>query len=93
MIPFGICSSEVEKAPQVLEPLRDLYCGDGDEAAFECHVTGDPPPTIVWTKDGKVSTSETWRGTGYKESLNVRSRELLPLSSKEVNHSLSAWVR
>ncbi|CAG0886838.1 unnamed protein product [Darwinula stevensoni] len=45
--------SEVEKAPQVLEPLRDLYCGDGDEASFECRVTGDPPPTIVWTKDGK----------------------------------------
>lgn len=45
----------VEKAPTVLEPLRDQTIKEGTSVAFACRITGKPVPTIQWKKADKVS--------------------------------------
>ncbi|XP_011704408.1 PREDICTED: titin [Wasmannia auropunctata] len=43
-----------EKAPTVLEPLRDQTIKEGTSVAFACRITGKPIPTIQWKKADKV---------------------------------------
>lgn len=45
----------VEKAPTVLEPLRDQTIKEGTSVAFACRITGKPVPTVQWKKADKVS--------------------------------------
>ena len=44
----------VEKAPTVLEPLRDQIIKEGTSVAFACRIAGKPIPTIQWKKADKV---------------------------------------
>lgn len=44
----------VEKAPQVLEPLKDQTIREGTSVAFACRITGKPVPTVQWKKGDKV---------------------------------------
>lgn len=44
----------VEKAPTVLEPLKDQTIKEGTSVAFACRITGKPVPTIQWKKADKV---------------------------------------
>ncbi|XP_014485703.1 PREDICTED: titin [Dinoponera quadriceps] len=44
----------VEKAPTVLEPLRDQTIKEGTSVAFACRITGKPVPTVQWKKADKV---------------------------------------
>jgi len=39
--------------PQIVEKLKDQRVKAGSPATFYCRVTGDPPPTIHWRKNGK----------------------------------------
>lgn len=44
----------VEKAPTVLEPLKDQTIKEGTSVAFACRITGKPVPTVQWKKADKV---------------------------------------
>ena len=43
-----------EKAPAVVEPLKDQTIREGQSVAFKCKITGKPTPTIKWQKADKV---------------------------------------
>jgi len=43
-----------EKAPTVLEPLKDQTIKEGTSVAFACRITGKPVPTVQWKKADKV---------------------------------------
>lgn len=47
----------VEKAPTILEPLKDQTIKEGTSVAFACRITGKPIPTIQWKKADKVSSA------------------------------------
>ncbi|XP_018337981.1 PREDICTED: titin isoform X9 [Trachymyrmex septentrionalis] len=44
----------IEKAPTILEPLRDQTIKEGTSVAFACRIAGKPIPTIQWKKADKV---------------------------------------
>ena len=44
----------VERAPSVIEPLRDQSIKEGTSVAFACRITGKPIPVIEWKKGDKV---------------------------------------
>lgn len=44
----------VEKAPTIIEPLKDQTIKEGQSVAFKCKITGKPTPTIKWQKGEKV---------------------------------------
>lgn len=43
-----------EKAPTLLEPLRDQSVREGQAVAFRCRISAKPAPTIKWQKADKV---------------------------------------
>lgn len=47
-------TSGVEKAPAVLEPLKDQTIKEGAAVAFACKITGKPIPEVQWKKGDKV---------------------------------------
>ena len=48
-------ATDVEKAPTVLQPLKDQTIKEGTSVAFSCRISGKPIPTIQWKKGDKVS--------------------------------------
>lgn len=47
----------VEKAPTVVQPLKDQTITEGTAAVFACRITGSPIPTATWKKGDKVKYS------------------------------------
>lgn len=47
-------STDIEKAPTVLQPLKDQTIKEGTSVAFSCRIGGKPIPTIQWKKADKV---------------------------------------
>ncbi|XP_048515729.1 titin isoform X3 [Athalia rosae] len=43
-----------KKAPLFITPLRDIAVVSGQTARFECIVQAEPPPNILWSKDGRI---------------------------------------
>lgn len=43
-----------EKAPTILEPLKDQSVREGQAVAFRCRISAKPTPTIKWQKADKV---------------------------------------
>ncbi|XP_074100964.1 sallimus isoform X11 [Cotesia typhae] len=44
----------VEKAPTVLEPLKDQTIKEGAAVAFACKINGKPIPSVQWKKGDKI---------------------------------------
>lgn len=44
---------DITMAPKVLEPLRDVTVQDGQPFSLACEVLAHPPPSVVWTRDGR----------------------------------------
>lgn len=42
----------VSLAPEFTVPLSDATVQEGKEFSFQCHLSGQPMPEIVWYKDG-----------------------------------------
>ncbi|XP_064465860.1 hemicentin-1-like isoform X2 [Ornithodoros turicata] len=42
----------VPSPPKVLVPLRDTTVEDGQSFTLSCEVSGQPPPSAVWSRDG-----------------------------------------
>ena len=54
--------------------IKDLRVKEGQKAKFECAFAGNPPPEVVWEKDGKVleNTKEmAIKVKGGKTSLTI----------------------
>ena len=76
----------VEKAPTVLEPLRDQTIREGTSVAFACRITGKPVPTVQWKKGDKVRT--TFQKSQIVAFQNIKERqqdEILPKYSSFSN--------
>jgi titin len=43
-----------EKAPSIVEPLKDQKVREGQAVAFRCKITGKPAPTVKWQKGDKI---------------------------------------
>lgn len=43
-----------EKAPTVIEPLKDQTIREGQPVTFRCKISGKPVPTIKWQKGDKI---------------------------------------
>jgi len=43
-----------EKAPTILEPLKNQTIKEGTSVAFACRISGKPVPTMQWKKADKV---------------------------------------
>jgi Immunoglobulin I-set domain len=43
-------------APEFVQPLRAVDAPEGTSVMLECHVTGVPPPSVVWRRDNNVIT-------------------------------------
>ncbi|KAJ8954878.1 hypothetical protein NQ318_016814 [Aromia moschata] len=42
------------RAPMFITPLRDIAVVSGQPAKFECIVQSEPPPNILWSKNGRI---------------------------------------
>ena len=54
------------KRPFFMRPLHDLEVKEGDSVTFECHVDGNPPPTIVWKMNKKEIKESKYFQMSYK---------------------------
>ena len=43
-----------EVAPEFAKQLRAVDAPEGTSAMLECHVTGTPPPSVTWKRNGDV---------------------------------------
>ncbi|KRT85808.1 Immunoglobulin, partial [Oryctes borbonicus] len=43
-----------KRAPLFITPLRDIAVVNGQTARFECIVQSEPPPSILWSKNGRI---------------------------------------
>lgn len=43
-----------EKAPSVIEPLKDQAIKEGTSVVFSCRISGRPVPAVQWKKGDKV---------------------------------------
>nr|CAD7455194.1 unnamed protein product [Timema tahoe] len=42
------------KPPTFITPLRDIAVVSGQTARFECIVQAEPPPNVLWSKNGRI---------------------------------------
>ncbi|KAJ8980936.1 hypothetical protein NQ317_000946 [Molorchus minor] len=42
------------RAPMFITPLRDIAVVSGQAAKFECIVQSEPPPNVLWSKNGRI---------------------------------------
>ena len=50
-------SLEVEFSPEVRTPLPRVSQALGYKTTLECEIEAYPPPSIIWTRDGKEITN------------------------------------
>ncbi|XP_021713429.1 twitchin isoform X5 [Aedes aegypti] len=68
--------------PKFTKELKDVIASDGEPLQLNCHVSGDPLPQIVWTKNGKKLTSSDVIDIKYKSGIaSLRINELFPEDS------------
>ncbi|XP_046401656.1 titin isoform X2 [Ischnura elegans] len=46
--------AQPKKPPTFITPLRDIAVKSGGTARFECIVQAEPPPNILWSKNGRI---------------------------------------
>ena len=66
--------SEQTCSAKFTSEIKDLRVKEGQKAKFECAFAGNPPPEVVWEKDGKVleNTKEmAIKVKGGKTSLTI----------------------
>jgi len=46
----------VSEKPKIIEGPRDQVAQENSDVLFQCVVTGDPAPTVIWRKlDGQIT--------------------------------------
>ena len=71
---INFISSEQTCSAKFTSEIKDLRVKEGQKAKFECAFAGNPPPEVVWEKDGKVleNTKEmAIKVKGGKTSLTI----------------------
>ena len=66
--------SEQTCSAKFTSEIKDLRVKEGQKAKFECAFAGNPPPDVVWEKDGKVlenSKEMQIKVKGGKTSLTI----------------------
>ncbi|XP_014275189.1 myosin light chain kinase, smooth muscle isoform X2 [Halyomorpha halys] len=57
----GLVEAECDSLPLISRPLTDTTVTLGHTLYLECRVKGEPEPTVIWTKDGKlVKRGKNW---------------------------------
>ncbi|XP_058812494.1 twitchin isoform X4 [Topomyia yanbarensis] len=75
-------SDSLMHPPEFTKKLKDVIASDGEPLQLNCHVSGDPLPQIVWTKNGKKLTSSAVIDIKYKSGIaSLRINELFPEDS------------
>lgn len=75
-------SDSLMHPPKFTKELKDVVASDGEPLQLNCHVSGDPLPQIVWTKNGKKLTSSDVIDIKYKSGIaSLRINELFPEDS------------
>ncbi|XP_065089533.1 twitchin isoform X14 [Ochlerotatus camptorhynchus] len=75
-------SDALMHSPKFTRELKDVVASDGEPLQLNCHVSGDPLPQIVWTKNGKKLTSSDVIDIKYKSGIaSLRINELFPEDS------------
>lgn len=68
-----------EKAPTVIEPLKDQTIREGQPVNFRCKITGKPMPTIKWQKGDKViKPSKYFQMVKEGDYYNLKISEAFP---------------
>lgn len=68
-----------EKAPTVVEPLKDQTIREGQAVAFRCKISGKPAPTVKWQKGDKViKPSKYFQMTKDGDYYTLRISEAFP---------------
>ncbi|KAG5445732.1 Muscle M-line assembly protein unc-89, partial [Clonorchis sinensis] len=65
-------SSMIGEPPIIVQPLKNADTTDGEKIKMDCIITGHPPPTVTWYKNGVLlpqSNSRFVRQEGDKHSL------------------------
>ncbi|OON14167.1 immunoglobulin I-set domain protein, partial [Opisthorchis viverrini] len=65
-------SSMIGEPPIIVQPLKNAETTDGEKIKMDCIITGHPPPTVTWYKNGVLlpqSNSLFVRQEGDKHSL------------------------
>ena len=44
----------MESSPKFVKLLTDLLIAEGEETVFDCIVTGEPKPTVIWYRNSEV---------------------------------------
>ena len=53
---------ELLVAPKISYPPQDATGVDGQDVLFSCTVDGNPPPSVIWTKEGEeLKPAANWR--------------------------------
>uniref|UniRef100_A0A023EIV6 Putative titin n=1 Tax=Aedes albopictus TaxID=7160 RepID=A0A023EIV6_AEDAL len=74
--------------PKFTKELKDVIASDGEPLQLNCHVSGDPLPQIVWTKNGKKLTSSDVIDIKYNSlirRLAMPDLYLMSMTSDDVN--------
>ncbi|XP_058467261.1 twitchin isoform X5 [Malaya genurostris] len=75
-------SDSLMHPPEFTKKLKDVIASDGEPLQLNCHVSGDPLPQIVWTRNGKKLTSSDVIDIKYKSGIaSLRINELFPEDS------------
>ncbi len=63
--------------PLFLRKLRDKTCIEREAVKFECHLKANPPPHIMWYKDGSMLVHDEVRQTNTNRQ-GLRAHALPP---------------
>ncbi|KAG8223452.1 hypothetical protein J437_LFUL001944, partial [Ladona fulva] len=58
-----------KKPPTFITPLRDIAVKSGGTARFECIVQAEPPPNILWSKNGRILENSRDHEIYYKNGV------------------------
>lgn len=50
-------NAELEEAPVIVAPIRDVYVDEGSELKLSAKFVGNPIPEVYWKKDGEPLTN------------------------------------
>ncbi|XP_042192252.1 muscle M-line assembly protein unc-89-like [Callorhinchus milii] len=51
---FKFSFDVISEAPKVVKELEPIYCVEGESVMFECLISGEPEPVVVWLQNDRL---------------------------------------